>query len=103
MERRPFRPQPENPKNNAPEAGAGPLGIPPPDPEHLPQQNNLQKEPIPLLDPIARSMRKVAQREGKDQLPLIQRMLATLAPREAEILRRRFGIPPDQSTTSAEE
>src|SRR5687767_4777320 len=27
-----FRPQPENPKQNAPEAGAGPLGLPPPSP-----------------------------------------------------------------------
>jgi hypothetical protein len=34
-----FRPQPENPKQNAPEAGAGPIGLPPPD---LEQTNLLQ-------------------------------------------------------------
>jgi hypothetical protein len=32
-----FRPQPENPKQHAPEAGAGPLGLPPPDSEQTPQ------------------------------------------------------------------
>jgi hypothetical protein len=33
-----FRPQPENPKQKAPEAGAGPLGLPPPPaPEQAPQ------------------------------------------------------------------
>src|SRR5687768_10158212 len=32
-----FRPQPENPKQNAPEVGAGPLGLPPPRPEQTPQ------------------------------------------------------------------
>jgi hypothetical protein len=31
-----FRPQPENQKNNAPEAGAGPIGLPPPSPERQP-------------------------------------------------------------------
>jgi hypothetical protein len=32
-----FRPQPENPKQHAPEAGAGPLGLPPPNPDLQPQ------------------------------------------------------------------
>jgi len=33
MEQEHFRLQPENPKQNAPASGAGPLGIPPPSPE----------------------------------------------------------------------
>jgi hypothetical protein len=37
-----FRPHPENPKQHAPEAGAGPLGLPPPDPEQQPQGEGSQ-------------------------------------------------------------
>jgi hypothetical protein len=37
-----FRPQPDVPKQNAPEAGAGPLGLPPPEPEQQPQGEGSQ-------------------------------------------------------------
>jgi hypothetical protein len=44
-----FHPQPENPKQNAPEAGAGPLGLPPPSPEG---------QPLPsVLDVLERKVR----------------------------------------------
>ena len=45
-----------------------------------PRVQQPQNEPTPLLDPIARAMRKAAQREGKDQLPKIQKLLRTLNP-----------------------
>jgi DNA-directed RNA polymerase sigma subunit (sigma70/sigma32) len=61
-----------------------------------------QNEPIPLLDPIARAMSKAAQREGKDQLPKIQKLLRTLNDREEDVLRRRFGIEPEQLPPDAQ-
>ena len=47
-----FRPQPENPKQHAPEAGAGPLGLPPPGPEQQPQGGGIkspEREPLPSV------------------------------------------------------
>ena len=47
-----FRPQPENPKHNAPEPGAGPLGIPPPDPEQTAQgggSKRTERQPLPSV------------------------------------------------------
>jgi hypothetical protein len=53
-----FRPQPENPKQHTPEAGAGPLGIPPPTPEHSPQgggSTSPERQPLPsALDILER-------------------------------------------------
>jgi hypothetical protein len=40
-----FRQQPENPKQHAPEAGAGPLGLLPPDPEQ--QGGGVNKPELP--------------------------------------------------------
>src|SRR5688500_16730834 len=47
-----FCPQPENPKQKAPEAGAGPLGLPPPPgPEQSPQDGGSRNpEHQPLLE-----------------------------------------------------
>jgi hypothetical protein len=45
-----FRPQPENPKQHAPEAGSGSIGVSPPTPEHSPQGNgnkSPEREPRP--------------------------------------------------------
>jgi hypothetical protein len=53
-----FRPHPENPKNIAPEAGAGPLGVSPPDSEQAPQgrgTKNPERQPI------------IGQRKGEDE------------------------------------
>jgi hypothetical protein len=47
-----FRPQPENPKQNAPESGAGSLGIPPPEPEQKPQGGDgksPEHQPLPSV------------------------------------------------------
>jgi hypothetical protein len=47
-----FGQQPENPKQHAPEAGAGPLGLPPPDPEQAPQGGGSQspeRQPLPSV------------------------------------------------------
>ena len=47
-----FRPQPENPKQNASEAGAGPLGLPPPSPEgERPRGELTPEQQIVGLDP----------------------------------------------------
>src|SRR5688500_10895197 len=46
-----FHPQPENPKQHAPEAGAGSLGLPPPNPEQTnPQQGKAEGNP-PVENP----------------------------------------------------
>jgi hypothetical protein len=46
-----FRPHPENPKQHAPEAGAGPLGLPPPGSEQSPQgEGSKSPERQPLLE-----------------------------------------------------
>jgi hypothetical protein len=42
-----FRPQSENPKQNAPEAGAGPLGLPPPGPEQAQWEGSKSPERHP--------------------------------------------------------
>ena len=47
-----FRPHPENPKQHAPEAGAGPLGLPPPDPELTAQgggSKRSERQPLPIV------------------------------------------------------
>jgi hypothetical protein len=53
-----FRPQPENPRHNAPEAGSGPLGISPPTPEQSPQgggSTSPERQPLPgALDILER-------------------------------------------------
>ena len=82
------------------ERGNGPLGIQP-----TPESHEPQKEPIPLLDPVTRILRKAVEREysnPEDRLQKIQRLLVTLHPREAEVLRRRFGIPSEQLSPDAE-
>jgi hypothetical protein len=46
------RPQPDNPKQHAPEAGAGPLGLPPPSPEQTPQDGGSkspERQPRPRI------------------------------------------------------
>jgi hypothetical protein len=71
-----FRPQPENPKNNAPEAGvgAGPLGLPPPSPERQPiiGQGEGQAEPFDLSVSNAHSGDAESPDAGlKDNSPVI--------------------------------
>jgi hypothetical protein len=47
-----FRPHPDNPKQKAPEAGAGPIGLPPPDPEQAPQGGGTtspERQPLPSV------------------------------------------------------
>jgi hypothetical protein len=47
-----FRPQPENPKQHAPEAGAGSLGLPPPGSEQSPQgegSKSPERQPRPRI------------------------------------------------------
>jgi hypothetical protein len=75
------------------------------DPPKVSQPHNETKRQLP--NPIARSMRKAAQREGVDPQVLIQeltlklqQMLADHDPREADKLQRLFDIPPDPSSPS---
>src|SRR5687767_4398731 len=47
-----FRQQPENSKQHAPEAGAGPLGLPPPNPNHALQSEGSkspERQPLPSV------------------------------------------------------
>ena len=67
----------------------------------MPQPHN--KTERQKLNPIARAMREAVQREGKDPLPKIQKLLRTLNDREEDVLRRRFGIPSEYPTPSSEE
>jgi len=60
-----FRPQPENPQHNAPEAGAGPIGLPPPGPEHPPQaggDKSPEHQPIPDVWDVLEQQVKVQER-----------------------------------------
>jgi hypothetical protein len=112
-----FHPQPENPKQHVPEAGAGPLGLPPPSPEQTaqgegsksperqPQQINPPKEPIPLLDPIARILGESLEREypnPEDRLRYIQRLAAMRPSPQLDALMRSAGIPREQLSPDAE-
>jgi hypothetical protein len=74
----------------------------------VPHLHNETKRQLP--NPIARSMREAAQREGVDPQVLIQevtlklqQMLADHDPREADELQRLFDIPPDPSSPSPDE
>jgi hypothetical protein len=77
MERRPFRPQPENPKNNAPDAGAGPIGLPPPpDPEQqpLPSAWDIIEREVRLYDPNIKGRPRWGSEERSREVEEISRL-----------------------------
>jgi hypothetical protein len=74
-----FRLQPENPKQNAPEAGVGSLGIPPPEPELQPKGRAIkspERQPLPSVwEILERSVRLNAPDiENRPQWPSEQYM-----------------------------
>src|SRR5688500_6151951 len=70
VERTPNRPIPEGElKQNAPEAGAGPFGIPPPTPEHSPQGGcSTSPERLPLPSALDILERKAQLQEDRKRV-----------------------------------
>jgi hypothetical protein len=115
------RPQPENPKQHAPEPATGPLGIPPPpdteqaaqgstNPELPPSATNPQREPTQSELPLERVMREAIQRmsdsEKKRQLERLKALsrmrMQDMKPKYANYLRRLVGDLLDPSLSDEE-
>jgi len=80
-----FRPQPEKPKHNAPESGAGPLGLPPPSPEQTPQGIDKSGVHPPKDVPAAFEPSLPSQKQQLNNLdPEIERLIRAYAESEAE-------------------
>jgi hypothetical protein len=72
------RPQPENPKPHAPEAGAGPLGKPPPGSEQSPQYGGSKSpEPQPVRG------------EGSPFIAAIQEKIEALRKEHPRVVREK--------------
>jgi hypothetical protein len=95
-----FRLQPEDPKQHAPEAGAGPIGLPPPGAEHVPQGERSKRpeihptKEIPL--PVDPNLSSQKQPTGNLD-PEVERLMRAYAeaqaegdPKKAESLFRRY-------------
>jgi hypothetical protein len=78
-----FRPHPKNPKQKSPEVGAGPIGLPPPDPEHqpLPSALNILERKAQLQE----DRRRVSQQLGPKLTRARRDMLVEYSDKEIEL------------------
>jgi hypothetical protein len=89
-----FRSQPEDPKQHAPEAGAGPLGLPPPGPEQ--QQGGCVNKPE-LRPPAERSL------PFEPNLPSREQQIADLDPEIEKLLHAASLGDPDYEKSLREQ
>jgi hypothetical protein len=88
--------EPKSSDNNQPSQEAG---------EDLPNLPQPHKEPISLLDPIARILGKALEREypnPEERIRFIRRIAAMRPSPELNEMMRRAGIPPEQLSPDAE-
>src|SRR5687768_7413128 len=83
-----FRSQPENPKQNRPEAGAGPLGVSPPDPEQqpLPRVWDVMEREVRLESPEFQMTREEYYRENLELRRLADELEEKGTPRDQLII-----------------